>query len=75
MVKIFYISDERRKYAKNSDIRFYLVKSLIRYQKVGKKIRHLSGTRRIQPMLQNNYKKLWVKSCMYSWKTHVVCGI
>ena len=27
-------SDERQKCAENSDIRFYLVKSLIRYQKV-----------------------------------------
>ena len=34
MVEIFYISDQRRKFAENSDVRFYLVKSLIRYQKV-----------------------------------------
>ena len=34
LVKIFYLSDEHRKCAENSDIRFYLVKSLIRYQKV-----------------------------------------
>ena len=34
MVEIFYLSDERRKCAENSDIRFYLVKSLLSYQKV-----------------------------------------
>ena len=34
MIEIFYISDERRKCTENSDIRFYLVKSLLSYQKV-----------------------------------------
>ena len=44
MAKIFYISDERRKCDKNSDI-----SKITNKISEGKKFRHLSETRKIQP--------------------------
>ena len=61
MVEFFYISDECRKCAENSDVRFYLLKLLLWYQKVkfSAPIGCASESRRIQPMSS----KLWSVKC------------
>ena len=70
-VEFFYISDECRKCSENSDVRFYLLKLRLRYQKVrfSAPIWCASESRRIQPKVGNleMYDDYTFMTLLYMW--------